>query len=107
MPSQSTITIQTLTAGQPRPYADSVYKYKVSAVLYWQNAKGELVEGVAGTNPETALFLAKQAYGQEVKDIGEQREWHSAYVQDVVPEGQELEGRAEAWVVTIIDPFKD
>jgi hypothetical protein len=56
--SKERITVETLRAGQPRPYADSIYHYRVT--IEWQ--------GLVGYKNPDAPFVPRPQLAQRIVD---------------------------------------
>lgn len=90
------VTITTLEAGQPRPYADSRYRYRVE-IEYQPPLLGE---------PRTVRWKGKTLLSAACQAVGYKwpqgpHAWHESYVKEAV----ELEpGVAE---VLVVHPFLD
>ena len=57
--SKIVVEINTLSAGQPRPYADHEFKADISLEYYWTNSKGEDVLGTMKLTEDNAKELAR------------------------------------------------
>lgn len=111
--SKEIIEIETLKAGQPRPYADSVYEATISVrvegmllnrVVFYRNLDERIVKGI------TRLFVGNfvdepnmfDARLEVCKPIGPSEE-----MKEIAKNPNWLPKENSRWLVKIIVPFDD
>ena len=99
--SKLIIEIETISAGQPRPYADSIYKYRVSSDFYWDSTTGPRLSDSYLMKEKEALNAVSSVRGCPVWFAKDDRMWYEAYLESVV------EATPGVWEVTIIQPYLD
>lgn len=86
------IEIETKRAGQPRPYADSVYE----DILTFTDDRGKWTPRL-----EEVRKIAIGLYGDRVKEKSDVREFWEPYFEEIIQLSE------NSWRVIIIDPYKD
>jgi hypothetical protein len=100
--SKLIIEIETLAAGQPRPYADTVYKFRVSGKFYWDSTTGPRPDAYFLKDHEALAYVEGSRHCPRVfAGDSRDREWHEAYLQSIV------QVEPGVWEVTIIQPYLD
>jgi hypothetical protein len=99
--SKVIITIETITAGQPRPYADSVYKYRVFCEYYWDAIDGPRLSDSYFLKDHEVLALLRASRSTQKWVKKEERDWHEAYLDYIT------EVEPGVWEVQIISPYLD
>ena len=89
------ITIETIKAGQPRAYADSIYEYVITV---------NQVHGPVSDQEKYIRELAKAAYGRP-ENIADNRQQDQSGLHPYVSAIEQLS--PTKWKVRIIQPFLD
>ena len=99
--SKLIIEIETLASGQPRPYADSVDKYRVSCEYYWDAIDGPRLSDSYFLKDHEVLALLRASRSTPNWVKKEEREWHQPYLDYIT------EVSPGVWEVQIISPYID
>lgn len=90
------LTVENIRAGQPRPYADSIYEFTIFAEwIPYGKTELEPVKWIE------LIFISHAKGISYFKLKTEKREWHEKYLDSVVKVG---EGK---YKFIIIEPFTD
>jgi hypothetical protein len=101
--SKLIIEIETLASGQPRPYADSVDRFRVSGKFYWDSTTGPRLSDNYFLKDHEALAyveatrLCPRFFAGDSRD----RQWHEAYLKSIVQTSPGV------WEIQIISPYLD
>mgnify|MGYP001577337039 FL=1 len=95
--SKLIIEIETLKAGQPRAYADSVYEYLITVKNYWESTTG-LREGSFSQKEQDIKYLVK-TFSRHFED--EPKCWADARLSAF----EKIDFRT--FRITIIEPYTD
>lgn len=99
--SRTCVEIKTVTAGQPRPYADTVYEYVVTFSNFWDSTRGEK-PGTWQPNREQALAVFRAMTKTEnIPMKAERKHGLDPYIEEPAREGVAI------WRIRIVYPFTD
>lgn len=94
-------TVDIIRSGQPRPYADSVYEYLVSAEYYWDSTNGLKLSPTYAMSEEEALAALQTLRSSKRWVPKEGKEWYETYLDSII------EGPPGVWTITIVEPYID
>lgn len=96
------IHIETLQAGQPRPYADSVYRARLTFSNTWTSTKGEQ-PGTWAPSRDLVKEVVKLFVHGFTYEMGDSRR----PMLDPYLESLHQEEKPNTWIATVIRPYDD
>lgn len=86
--------VRPISAGQPRPYADSVYESEIELDGHWYTGRPDFGREVV----KRAVHALVRPFAAEK---GESRQWHEAWLESL----EKIE--PHLWRAVVIEPYLD